>query len=439
MKKSIITFLLLSMGFISFSQGINALNVDNINSVSIGEFDFKNLQFKETQSMVSISNPGFIPGDFMIDQKNGNAVYQDAGNNLVICRLENDQVTSRKLFFNSNIMAPAYIPSEEKVACFSIEKQFNGYRNNEDILFFSTIDINTGIIKQKIQLSELSFNSVNAPFYGTVETFTGGLKKTVKKEVVLSNPVYIPEKGLYLVLIKDVTGTNRMYKIRVHSPKAAVASNRCNYNIIDMAHVRGTETMKTLYFTTDGLNNTLHVGDFDLETNSMSNSKVVGIFDRPVGDVNGMVTPVLNNGSIKFNKDQSALYVTYYNSKSINTNIFSIDVNSNTATEMINFSGSNMQFDFGYSETDYKPYTYNNVYTLFPNPSKGKVYFKNETGIIPNSLIVYNTLGQEVRNLRVQEVGSMTEIDLSDMTPGIYHLKADMPGEDFNGKIIITD
>ncbi len=428
MKRNSILLAFLAFTYAGFSQTTKALVYTNSSPVQIADFNLETADLENLQTVNSNINL-FVPKDFIYDQKHGSAVYQDRNNGLVFCSIDpNGKVTSKNSVFNTNVMAPAYIPSEQKVACFNVQKEFNGYGNNEDNLFFSIVDVNNGFIKNQIKFSELSFNNVVAPFYGTTlvaDRFSG---IEVAKEVSMSKPIYIAEKGLYIALMGDVTGTNRLYKIKVNSPKAMVSKNRCNYNIIDMAHVKGTNTLKTLFFEEVGSNYRLKVGDLDFETNEMTNISTLA-------DVTSTNSVKIDNGSIEFNLDQSQLFVTYFTG--ISTMIFNMDQSSNKSKNTTVIP-QNIQFNFGFNEEDYKPLTYTNVYKLYPNPSTGIVSFKNQTGNMPNSLIVYNNVGQVVKNISVLENVSVIDIDLSDMTPGVYYVKADMVGEDFVGKVIVT-
>jgi hypothetical protein len=98
----------------------------------------------------------------------------------------------------------------------------------------------------------------------------------------------------------------------------------------------------------------------------------------------------------------------------------------------------NVQFDFGFTETAYKPFKVSSVFKLYPSPTAGEVYFMNETGLVPNSIFVYDNVGQLVKEIKVNNVVSNIKIDLSEMAVGVYHVKVDMPSDDFYGKVIVT-
>ena len=51
---------------------------------------------------------------------------------------------------------------------------------------------------------------------------------------------------------------------------------------------------------------------------------------------------------------------------------------------------------------------------------------------------VYDNLGQIVKIIKVEDAVTEIKIDLEGMTPGVYYVKADMTGEDFYGKVIVT-
>jgi hypothetical protein len=43
-----------------------------------------------------------------------------------------------------------------------------------------------------------------------------------------------------------------------------------------------------------------------------------------------------------------------------------------------------------------------------------------------------------VKEIKVNNVVSNIKIDLSEMAVGVYHVKVDMPSDDFYGKVIVT-
>lgn len=428
MKKVLLTSGLFLIGFVSFAQQTKALVIDQTNQALIGDFNptvAAGSQFKQVMFMPT----GFVPRDFIYDSKNGKAIFQDKSNGLIFCQVNGEQIVTRSFELTNTVMAPAYMPAEQKVVCFNIQKEANGYGNNEDNLFFSTIDVNTGLTKNLIQFKELSFDNVTAPFYGKISMVDRFTQKSVEKEIAASKPLYIAEKGLYMVMMRDVTGTNRLYKIRVNSPKAAVASNRCNFNIVDMAHVVGTDIVKTLFFENQGNMYNLMVGDMNILTNEMSNTSVVKTF-------NASGKTIINNGSIEFNRDMSQLYVTQFDGSK--TNIYSLDLVTNGTADVKSYAG-NVQFDFGFTESSYQKPTYTSVYKLYPNPAVDHVIFRNQTGVVPNSIMVYDNIGQVVKVIEVKDALTEVRINMEGLKPGVYYVKSDIPGgEDFYGKVILT-
>jgi hypothetical protein len=432
MKKVFLTLLIGVAGTASFAQTSKAIitsgNSINGSSAQIADFNPANLTFTNVQEVANVTS---IPRDFIYDAKNGHAIYQDKNNSLVFATISNKGITSKNFNMMNTVMAPAYIPASEEVVCFNVQKEFNGYGSNEENLFLSKIDVTKGTTKNLIKFNDLSFDNVTAPFYGKTEVMDrfNPNNKMKDKEVAISKPLYIAEKDLYIVMVRDVTGTNRLYKIHVNTP-GNVVSNRCDYNIIDMAHVAGTDIAKTLFFEQSGTTSTFKVGDLDLNTNIMSNISVVG-----TSTTSGKV--LVNNGSIKFNADQSQLYVSHFDGNQ--TNIATIAIEDNSKAAVSNYNGY-VQFDFGFSSTAYQKPTYATYFGLYPNPtSTGIVNFKNNSGVQANSISVYDNVGQLVRFIKVEEISQSIAIDLTGMANGIYHITVDMPGQDFQGKVAVTN
>ena len=160
-------------------------------------------------------------------------------------------------------------------------------------------------------------------------------------------------------------------------------------------------------------------------TNSVTNVISVSIF----------TDTKIDNGSIQYTTDQSKLFVSRYDgSKTI---IYSIDPHSNQINSTTPYSGY-VQFDFGFNDVYYKTQTLADLIGFYPNPSSGVVNLKNNTGIVPTSIKVYDNIGQLVLSILVEELSGELQIDLSDMAKGIYQVRVEMPAEDYIGKIAIT-
>ena len=57
----------------------------------------------------------------------------------------------------------------------------------------------------------------------------------------------------------------------------------------------------------------------------------------------------------------------------------------------------------------------------FPNPSEGKITLWNPSGITLKKLSVFNMLGQEIKTIPLQKLGTQT-IDLGALQQGMYFL-----------------
>ena len=422
MNKTSFTTLLCLISIVSFSQATKAI-VTNGGYLKIGDFNPDNGSFIGSQDLGYVQS---APHDFIYDAKNSKAIYQNTINGFVYSTITENSVNSKNFELFNTIVAPAYIPATNEVVFFSVQKEFNGYGNNEESLTLSSFDLNNGKTNTLLKFTDLSFDNVSAPFYGKVTILDRFMNKNIKKEVAISKPLYIAKKDLYVIMIRDVTGTNRLYKIHVNALNPNFTSTRCEYNIIDMASVAGTDIVKALYFEKSGSMNLLKVGDFNIASNTMTNSS----------DISSFTGSSVDNGSLKFNTDQSKLFVTRFDGSK--TNIYSLNVESNQLNSNITYSG-NIQFDYGFNESYYTKHTYSDNFGLYPNPSTGMVYFKNNSGIIPNSIKVYDNVGQLVRSIKVEEMVAQTPIDLSGMATGIYHIKVDMLGPDFIGKVAVSN
>ena len=212
MNKLFLTFILFTISIVSFSQTTKAI-VANGTYLQIGNFNPENGSFTGLQNAGCVKS---APRDFIYDAKNSKAIYQNTTNGFVYSTIANNSVNSKNFDLFTTVIAPAFIPAANEVVFFSVQKEFNGYGSNEENLSFTTFNVNEGRVTNQIKFNDISFDNVSAPFYGMVTMTDGFTRKEIKKEVAISKPVYIAEKDLYVIMIRDVTGTNRLYKIHVN-------------------------------------------------------------------------------------------------------------------------------------------------------------------------------------------------------------------------------
>jgi len=429
MKKVLLTLILALAYAISFAQTPKALVIKG-SSVEIGDFNPSTATVFNKQTAGTILG-NFKPRDIIYDGKNGNIIFQNNSKGLVFCKIQNNVITTKNMNQENTVMAPAYIPTTQKIVCFNVQKTFNGYGSNEENLFLSSVDVKTGLSKNLLEFTDLSFDNVSAPFYGKVDVqdrFAPGSMR--EKDVAISKPLFVAEKDLYIILIRDVTGTNRLYKIKLNTANTNVSSNRCEYNIIDMVYMPGTDVAKALYFENSGSEYVLKAGDFNISTNQMSNMEVIKTFSAISSKA------IIDNGSIKFNTEGTQLFVSHF--EGITTSVYNLDIKTNAPANDVQKYNGYVQYDFGFNESAYKILTYSDVFKLYPNPSTGVFHFKNQSGVMPYAIYVYDYVGQVVKMIKVDGNFPQLDIDLSEMARGIYTIRVDMPDEDFTGKVILT-
>ncbi len=71
---------------------------------------------------------------------------------------------------------------------------------------------------------------------------------------------------------------------------------------------------------------------------------------------------------------------------------------------------------------------------VYPNPAQEKITIQSSSNDL-KLVKIYNILGHEV--LQTMASGMQSDINLSDLSEGIYFVKATQNGEEFSHKIII--
>jgi hypothetical protein len=80
-----------------------------------------------------------------------------------------------------------------------------------------------------------------------------------------------------------------------------------------------------------------------------------------------------------------------------------------------------------------------NVIGVYPNPNHGIFTLKSTTETLSGSIYIYNSLGERVWSFNSNGDAEKIQIDLSDLSSGIYWLKADNMNGYLPVKIVISD
>ncbi|NQY75189.1 MAG: multicopper oxidase domain-containing protein [Candidatus Margulisbacteria bacterium] len=80
-----------------------------------------------------------------------------------------------------------------------------------------------------------------------------------------------------------------------------------------------------------------------------------------------------------------------------------------------------------------------NPITVFPNPTNGLVAISGLDELTNPKIIIYNAVGEVVKDLSFVKGGDAKNIDLSNVTSGVYILNVISEGKSFSRKIIIRD
>jgi hypothetical protein len=79
--------------------------------------------------------------------------------------------------------------------------------------------------------------------------------------------------------------------------------------------------------------------------------------------------------------------------------------------------------------------SFNDVFSVYPNPSDGILQLDTKNGTLPNAVIVYDALGKLIIKTTKQQISTSTKIDLSTCASGQYLVVVQTSKKNYNIKI----
>ncbi len=442
-NKLILTLLVLTaFTYASAQSGAKAIkwNMSSPSDLEIMDVDPAN-QVEQTLSTIHLmGNRRYVANTLHHDQQNDLLYFfTDIDNSfapnvptgrqqtLVIAKASTGERLRDLPFFNSAIMAPFIIGEKNELGFISSQRKFNGYGNNEEDISLVLFNLTTGEITSKIKMPTLSFQNLSAPFVGKMETVDfNGIKSVV--EASLSSPCYISPLDRLIFVAKDVTGTNRVFKINTQTGKL-VSQLSIAYDVIDMVYDEDKEVVRTLYVDEVNGERSLMLGDLDINTNRIQESVVIRKLES--------IEDFISDGYVEWDSENGNIYVGKVLTG--RQDLYSYDKDL-VLIGMESRSTYNEKVDFEFpAPFNPKFYTHlDNVIKMYPNPASAEVTISTIDLTTLTGIRILNSIGEVVKNVDVQSGQLANDFNVSNLTSGIYFVEIESDrAETVTKKLII--
>lgn len=425
MKK--INILIMALCFLtvaSAQQTTKGISTKN-SSIIVVDVDVPTLKVNDIISSFTTSSVGnLLPNSFSYNAQTETATFITKMNvnmfNLISVNTKTGELKSKISLRNQEFLGSVFLPRENGIGAFVVEREFNPYQNNDENVSFQILEEGTGRVKGKIPLDFLSLSTPRVPFFGTIKD----QNSTSQLEAAISSAAYNVDRNQVVFMARDVTGVNRLYTLDINS-RSLISQKRVEENIIDLEYNAATESYKVLYFENGEGGFEIYVGDMDVNTQRISNAKWI----TKQAVLNTQVQ--VNDGSIKIDPETGKVYVT----KQVTTStikFFEIDAESNQVVREESSNVGSMdvaEFEFPYSETQSMKMTALNTIKLYPNPAHSTVNVATMFNDLSNRIVIYDLNGQIVKDVKVESGEAINTLNISNLAPGMYIVDIHTPSQ----------
>ena len=410
-------------------------NQQNPSSLSIVDINPQTGSVINSVSQINLSQGSYVNNTLHHDLTNDLLFFQSRtitssspqimhGQKLMIARASSG--TLLRTVDLTNSMAPFILSDKNQMGFIGTEKESHGYSNNDDGIALVVFNLNTGKPSIRVELANLSFAAVPAPFVGQ-SVNTQGQKTT--DEIALSSTVYIPKSQEILFSATDVLGVQRMFRINLNSGKL-VSSRAIDIRILDMAYNEGANNIQALYINTEeGGSMSLNVATIDVNTYAMTDVQELRTMSQselPISD-----------GSIKVGGNH--VYVSKLNPAN-KQELYMLNLADHQKVSMVVENNGSQLYDFEF------PFVYSsspattilNLVALYPTPAENTITIASLDKAKVKYVTIRNDIGQVVKEVKVESNLDENQIDVSSLASGLYMVEIETDiSTPINKKLIV--
>lgn len=310
-----------------------------------------------------------------------------------------------------HVLSLNFIESKNKLVYLATSKVPNYYDFLTEDVSITILDLvdNTS---HKVKIPTFSIFVPTLPYVGE-KTKKDARNYTQTHNFSISLPTINTDKSEFVFVARDIPGFNRLVKLDLNTNKVRTVS--VQIEALSLTYCSKTKTLKafTVEENEDGTSS-YYVADINDMTGEVTNKVLLEVQNKSLA--------MEQNGSIQYDAELDQLFV----SKVVNgkTMAYQIDAETN---EVIESNEVNESADIFVPQTANKNhsqlFTLRNVVKVYPNPTQDVISVETDLDMLVEAMVLTDATGKVLRNISVQSGMVTNQIDISNVSQGIYYLK----------------
>lgn len=372
------------------------------------------------------SNEVFRPNSMFYNESSNTILFQVDANHLQRFKVVDAESGNVLRSFNLNqAMAPVFIARGNSLGFVSSIKVFSGYNNNDDDNSFTVFNLDNGKMKGKIDLDQISFANVKAPFFGQAEEPTN-FGKT--KLVGVGSPLYVAKTDKVYLSAMDVMGAYRMFVLDIKN-MVLERSFVMNSLVMHMDYDEKTGDLITYHVEKENDIYTTYIGRLNPESGSFVNQKEISKKSDQLADI----------GLVQFDKENDKIIFLHSASSTQNRYVLeatSLDILTGPE-KPLRGSFANMEFNYSVNPEDVEVRTLDNSIRMYPNPNPGILFVYSDEMAKAQRIEIFNVNGQLVKDVLVQTSELEVSMNVEHLVTGVYTVHIHTPGATVVKKLVV--
>ncbi len=323
-----------------------------------------------------------------------------------------------------HVLSLSFVESKNKLVYLATSKVPNYYDFLTEDVSITILDLvdNTSL---KVKIPTFSIFVPTLPYVGQ-QTKKDARGLTQTHNFSISLPTVNTDKSEFLFVARDIPGFNRLVKLDLNTNKVRTVS--VQIEALSLAYCATTKTVKglTVEENADG-SSSYYVVDINDMTGEVSNKVLLEVQNKALATE--------QNGSIQYDAELDQLFVT----KTVNgaTMAYQIDAESNEVVESSAVTENADIFIPQQTSKDHsRLFTLSNVVKVYPNPTQDVISVETDLDMLVDAIVLTDATGKVLRNISVQSGMTTNQINIANVSQGIYYLKVTSGTETHVEKIV---
>lgn len=323
-----------------------------------------------------------------------------------------------------HVLSLSFAESKNKLVYLATSKVPNYYDFLTEDVSITILDLvdNTA---NKVKIPTFSIFVPTLPYVGE-KTKKDVRGFTQKHNFSISLPTINSDKSEFVFVAKDIPGFNRLLKLDLNTNKIRTVS--VQFEALSLTYCTATKTLKGLIVEENAKGGTAYyVVDINDMTGEATNKVLLG--------EQSVALNAEQNGTIQYDAELNQVFV----SKTVNVEriVYQLDAETNEVVESIIVKQNADIFIPQKTNKDRNNiYSLKNIVKVYPNPTLNVLSVESDLDKLIDKIVLTDATGKVLRNISVQSGSALNQIDISNVSQGIYYLRVSSGVETHVEKII---